>query len=92
MSLRIPGPPVEKVQEEIYRGPFKLKFKIPKKIFSSAIYDSYLEETVPKVMPNTAMHPLDGIGEFDGFFMGVKNRYRYMFKNKGTCWKNFYVG
>ena len=65
--------PVEKVPEEIIQDPMRLKFKIPK-ILSSDIYDSYLEEPMLKVMPKTVLHPLDGVGEFNCFRMGVKNR------------------
>ena len=87
-------PPVEEVMEEVMQEPFHLKFKIPEKKFSSDIYDAYLEEPMPQVIPKTVLHPLEGVGELVevGFLMGVKNRYRYMFKiNRGSSWKNFHI-
>ena len=44
-------PLVEEVKEDVMQEPFELKFKIPEQMFSSDIYDSYLEEPILQVMP-----------------------------------------
>ena len=85
----------EEVKEDEMKEPFELKFKIPEKRFSSDIYDLYLEEPMPQVMPKTILHPLDGVGELVevGFYMGFKNIYRYLFKlDRGVSCKNFHIG
>ena len=84
--------PLEKVLDEKPQEPFELKLKTPEKKHSSDIYDSYLEEPLPLNMPKTVLHPFDGVGVFDCYLNGNKNIFRYMFKNKGTCWKNIYIG
>ena len=88
-------PQFEEVKEDALQEPFKLKFKIHEKRFSSDIYDLYLEEPILQAMPKTILHPLDGVGELVevGFHMGVKNRYRYSFKlDRGISSKYFHIG
>ena len=81
---------VHKTQVE---EPFELKFRIEEKKHSSDIYDSYLKEPLPLNMPKTILHPIDGKGEFDGYFKKFKNKYTYRFKtNRGMSWKTFHVG
>ena len=83
----------EQIQEEDFNKPLELKFTIPEKKNSSEIYDAYLADPIPEVIPKMVVHPFDGIGVYDELHMGVKNRYRYMFKTKhGTSWKNLMCG
>ena len=73
--------------------PLKLKLRKPEKKYSSDIYDSYLEDPLPLVMPQSILHPVDGIGEFDGYYKKIKNKYTYKFKtSKGMSWKTFHIG
>jgi hypothetical protein len=81
------------VGEDYSIKPFQLKFRKPEKKYSSDIYDSYLEEPLPLVMPQTILHPVDGIGEFHGYYKKIKNKYTYKFKtSKGMSWKTFHIG
>ena len=83
----------EEVDKKQIEEPFELNFKKPEKKHSSDVYDSYLEEPLPLVMPQTLLHPLDGVGVFDGFYKKIKNKYTYRFKtNRGTSWKTFHIG
>ena len=78
-----------KFKTKTSKKPFELKFTIPEKIHSFDIYDAYLEDPIPEVIPKMVVHPFDGIGVYEGLHMGVNNRYRYMFKTKHwTSWKN----
>ena len=83
----------DEVNKKQIEDPFELNFKKPEKKHSSDVYDSYLEEPLPLVMPQTLLHPLDGIGVFDGLYKKIKNKYTYRFKtNHGTSWKIFHIG
>jgi hypothetical protein len=73
--------------------PFELRFLKSEKKYSSDIYDSYLEAPLPLIMPQTILHPIEGIGEFHGYFKKIKNKYTYRFKtNCGMSWKTFHIG
>jgi hypothetical protein len=83
----------EEVDKKQIEEPFELNFKEAEKKHSSDVNDSYLEEPLPLVMPQTLLHPLDGVGVFDGFYKKIKNKYTYRFKtNRGTSWKIFHIG
>ena len=79
---------MNKIQE-----PFELSFRKLENKYSSDVYDLYLEKPLRLVMPQTILHPLDGIGVFDGFYKKITNKYTYRFKtNHGTSWKTFHIG
>ena len=53
----------------------------------------YLEEPLPLIMPQSILHPIEGIGEFIGYLKKFKNKYTYRSKtNCGMSWKTFHIG
>ena len=57
----------EQVEEKFSVQPFELKFRTPEKKPSTDIYNLYLEDSLPLVMPK----PYDGIEEVDLYFKKI---------------------